>query len=929
MNPERWRQIEEILDRVLDSDPEERTRILDEACADDASLRPEVESLLAAKAPDFLEGCAADFASPALETLTMDLPRVPIQAGSLIGPYRVSHEIGAGGMSRVWLAERLGEGNPRRVAVKVLQVRAGRREDNVRRFRVEGAILESLNHPHIARILDSGITEEGDPYMLMEYVHGRTLVEHVESLPAGERLALFDNVCDAVEYAHQNGVVHRDLKPSNILVTDSGDVKLLDFGIAKLLDPQSLDLQQTTPLTGTGMLLMTPEYAAPEQVRGEEVSAVTDVYALGVVLFELLTGSRPYSLAGCKLSEMERVICEQPPTKPSAVLPSAIKAGLGASSDKLDLVVLKALRKNPADRYQTVHELAEDLRRYHRGSEVIAEPPPRSTLPWRKRRSALAALSLIAVVVVWAGYLAFRGLTRAINPAATHQRKSVAVLPFDGFSPGGEDTYFGAGITEDITAHLAGIADLRVASRTSAQRYAGSDRSLREIAAELGVEHVLEGSVRIDGESVRIVAQLIHAGSNSHLWAQTYDRQVEDIFAVQSDVARNIAAALQTQLSATELERIQSPPTESLPAYELYLRGQHAYYQYDATENERAIEFFRQAQSLDPGFALAFAGHADALGQRAMFRDDSADLAEAISSAQRAISLDPRSAAGYKALGLAYLHDGRLEQALEANLKALEHNSSLVGALSNNSIIRIHQGRLDEALDWSLRAAENDPSGGAQRVLTAFAYSALRDWPSSEHWLAGHDLGTLAVIVSMCDLMAQERFDEAIQLGEQARQVRGETARTGVYLATAYLLAGDLDAAARQYETYRDVEMPLTIFLGLFPRTALAHVALQQGRSDEAARLLERGLELDRAAIDAGRETWVYRYDAASIHALRGETDEALAGLSRAVEAGWRGWPLRDNPLFGPLRDDPRYTRLLEDVDGRVADLRLRAGLGS
>ena len=535
---------------------------------------------------------------------------------------------------------------------------------------------------------------------------------------------------------------------------------------------------------------------------------------------------------------------------------------------------------------------------------------------------------MAAVAVASIVFLALRMTAGPPAPlSVSDTRRSIAVLPFTDLSPDSQKTYFSDGITEDITAQLANIAGLRVASSTSAARYARIGKSVGEIAAELGVDHVLEGSVRLDGDRVRVVAQLIHAGNNSHLWAQTYDRSIEDIFAVQSDVARNIASALQAELTQAELERIQTRPTENLEAYDLYLKGRGHYFLYDATENDRAIDQFLQAQALDPKFALAYAGYADSLGQRALYQDSAEDIERAIDAARAAISLDPGSGQSYKALGLAYLHSGRLELALEANLKALELNPSLTTALGNNGIICLHQGRLDASLEWALTALDNEPGDVSQRALTAFSYSALRDWPSSTRWLSDSGLGLISFIVSMNDLLAQGRFSEAVHLGERARERHGELPRTDLYLATARLFANDLGASELAYGKYQDVELPLIMFLGVFPNTALGHIALAQGDPTAANTYLERGLRQDMDAVQRGRETWSFLYDAASIHALRGETDQALEWLGEAVEAGWRGWPFRDSPLFASLRGDPRYARILEQVDRKVAEARIAAGV--
>jgi len=384
--PDSWRAVEELFDGALPLGPLERREFLDRRCHDHA-LRRQVESLLAASActPPFLEHAAAEFAGPALEDLD-DGPSSVGAVGERVGPYRLIAPAGYGGMSVVYLAERDDGVHSGRVAVKVLR-RADGSRDLARRFATERRILGSLTHPNIARILDGGVTEAGWPYLVMEFVDGDPIHVHCarQASDLNTRLRLFLEICDAVQHAHERLVVHRDLKPSNVLVDREGRVRLLDFGIAKLLAPGSDEL-----LTGAGVRLMTPEYAAPEQVRGGTITTATDVYALGVMLYELLSGERPYDLEGRSPSEMESIVCEDDPPPPSArgtrgarapeepnasttttaVLESVRRQARG----DLDTICLKALSKSPDRRYGSAREIADDIRRYLGGHPVLARP---------------------------------------------------------------------------------------------------------------------------------------------------------------------------------------------------------------------------------------------------------------------------------------------------------------------------------------------------------------------------------------------------------------------------------------------------------------------------------------------------------------------------------------------------------------------------
>ena len=403
--PKKTRRALEILGDALDLPRGERTAFLEEASAGDAVLRREVEALLDGNAPtDFLEVsagelAAADLAAGADETHA---------AGTALGPYRLLRRIGEGGMSRVWLAERDDGLFEQQVAIKVLHRFAGDLEEYRRRFDFERRILARLEHPNIARILDGGITD-GRPYVVLEYLEGLAITEHCRrhQLDLDRRLRLFLEVCDAVAHAHRHLVVHRDLKPSNVLVTIEGRVRLLDFGIAKLLAAGDATAAVEAPKTRTGLMLLTPEYAAPEQLRGESVSTATDVYGLGLLLYELLTDERPFDLTGKRPSEIERIVCEEEPSRPSTGLRPPGDASTPtvrpALRGDLDTIVLKALRKEPRERYGSVQELRDDIERHLAALPVLARPATtgyRLSKFVRRHRGSVVAGLLMALLLV-------------------------------------------------------------------------------------------------------------------------------------------------------------------------------------------------------------------------------------------------------------------------------------------------------------------------------------------------------------------------------------------------------------------------------------------------------------------------------------------------------------------------------------------------
>ncbi|MGH9905995.1 MAG: protein kinase domain-containing protein, partial [Pyrinomonadaceae bacterium] len=456
MNPERWKKVEEVFEAVLQRPPEERPAFLKTACAQDVSLRNQVETLLVS-----LERAGRSIASPpfgvALTDTSVD-EITPSVIGKRLGAYRIERELGRGGMGSVYLAVRADDEYRKQVAIKLIK-RGMDTDFIVRRFRNERQILASLDHPNIARLLDGGSTEDGLPYFVMEYVEGQPIYTYCDKhrLSISNRLKLFREVCAAVHYAHQNLVIHRDLKPSNILVTASGVPKLLDFGIAKLLNPD-LSSQALDPTTAA-VRLMTPEYASPEQVRGESIGAVSDVYSLGVLLYELLTDHRPYRLKSHMPEELLRIICEGEPDLPSVavnlievfstegheaieITPQTVSEARSTTSEQLrreisgslDNIVLKAMRKEIAGRFSSVQELSDDIGRYLEGQPVSAPSYYRS---------------------------AVQSEADTADPASG--LRSLAVLPFQVLRTEEQrDEFLGMGLTDALITKLSNLQRIMV-----------------------------------------------------------------------------------------------------------------------------------------------------------------------------------------------------------------------------------------------------------------------------------------------------------------------------------------------------------------------------------------------------------------------------------------------------------------------------------
>src|SRR6476659_6959746 len=564
MNAERWQQVNDLFHSAVERAPGERAAFLEEACQGDEDLRREVKSLLTSheRTDGFIESPAFEVAP---ELLTND--RTGALVGELIGHYRIESLIGVGGMGEVYLArdERLG----RKAALKFLPHSLTTDEAQLSRFKNEARTASALNHPNILTVYEIG-AEGNVQFIATEFIEGVTLRDALASgrMSAHNAMEIAVQVASALAAAHDAGVVHRDIKPANIMLRPDGYAKVLDFGIAKLTEQKRASdahRVETTALLQTrpGLVLGTAHYMSPEQARGQKVDARSDIWSLGVVLYEMVAGSPPFR--GETPSDCIAAILTAEPTPVSSISPDL--------PTKLESILQKALRKNTDERYQTIKEMLAELRSLKAkletdGSLSQTKADGDSTVSKIKRpkRGVLVTLvtALLAAVAV-ACFFFFRAPTPLAN------EKSIAVLPFENLSEDKSNAYFADGIQDEILTRLSKIADLKVISRTSTQRYKKTHQKLSEIAKQLGVVNLLEGSVQKTNDQVRVNVQLIRAANDSHLWAETFDRRLIDIFSVESEIAKAIADQLRAKLTGQEEEVIAAKPTDNPEAYDAYL----------------------------------------------------------------------------------------------------------------------------------------------------------------------------------------------------------------------------------------------------------------------------------------------------------------------------------------------------------------------
>ncbi|MDH3196825.1 MAG: protein kinase [Candidatus Krumholzibacteria bacterium] len=828
--------------------------------------------------------------------------------GRTISHYRIVEKIGEGGMGAVYKAE--DTKLKRFVALKFLPPHLTGDPDAVARFEREAQAAAALNHPNIITVHEIGEYER-QVYIGMEYVEGRTLREmiHDKPLPLAQALDIAIQIGEGLAKAHKAQIVHRDLKPDNVLIDNDGRVKILDFGLAKL--------RGVTKLTKESSTLGTVAYMSPEQALGKDVDHRTDIWSLGVILYEMTSGRAPFRGQYAEAVHYS-IINEMPEPL------TGLRTGVPLDMERF---VDKAMAKNPRDRYPHIEDLVVDLRGLKRELEGASAGASRSHAPGAarpaRRTRLFGAIAAVLVLVAVAAYF--------LRPreSASPDRKSIAVLPFQNLSAEPENEYFSDGITEDIITQLSKIADLRVISRTSIMRYKGSDQSLRDIGKELGVATILEGSVRRAGDRVRIVSQLIDVRTDEHLWAETYDRQLSDIFAIQSDVARNIAAALEAALTPDERTRIASPPTRNMAAYDYYLRGRDAYNKYRQEEMDNAVYLFKQALEEDPGFALAYAGLADAYAQQVMrFGYAAAWTDSALSAAQTAIALDAHSAEGYKALGLAYQDRGWMGKAIAAQQKAVEYNPNYAPAVANLGFLYSLTGRPDEGVYWLRRSMALEPvPSGIDYILMGYAFITL-DMPDvARQWfergktirpdLSHPRFGLVMVSVLRNDIdAARTEAEDYIQLRPQS----GDGHSMKGYLA---LFSGDLHAARVSFE--RSLGLALAAKDQSFSRMHIGYVMLHTGHADEGREVLEETIAERISWIDRGDEDPETRYFAACAAAALGQKDEAYHWLEQAIDYGFIiARRAEREPLLATLRDEQRFQEMMAALQAKVAKMRER-----
>jgi serine/threonine protein kinase/Tfp pilus assembly protein PilF len=754
-------------------------------------------------------------------------------SGSRLGPYDIVGLLGAGGMGEVYRARdsRLG----REVAVKVLPTRMASMPDRLARFEREARTVAGLNHPNIVTLFS--VEEAGGAHFItMELIEGESLDRLVVpgGLPLPHLLELSIPLADALGAAHERGIVHRDLKPGNVMVTREGRLKVLDFGLAKPAEAEGPDPSDSalptmaSPVSTAGQVIGTVPYMAPEQVRGEVADASTDLFALGVLIYELATGNRPFR--GPTPADIGSSILRDTPEPIADVRP-----GLPGA---LSRIVARCMEKDRRRRYRAARDVVEELRLLQRSLEGETAEAENETI------------------------------------------RSLAVLPLENVSRDPAQEYFVDGMTEALISDLSRLRDLRVISRTSAMRYKGVHKALPDIARELSVDAILEGSALLLGQRVRISVQLVSAHRDATLWSDRYDRDLADVLDMQSEVAAKVAAEIALRLTAPESKRLAKRQAVNPEAHIEYMKGKHIAEATSPQAIELSLRHFQRALELDPGFAPAWAGVAHCHYVRAS--RGMAPPAEAFEAARaaanRALALDDSLAEGHAELGWIRLNERDLRGAMRSLERAIELNPGLTSARMVLGRLYYCIERHADARAMMLEALSLDPLSMIIHTTVGDAYYYARDYAKSVPY-----------------------YRKAIELDP-----RFDGAHTD--LARSLEALGQFDEARAQYEEGRRLAGTVA-----GPSFGLAHLEASMGHVDAARRMLA---ELEAARSQRVISAW----GIAALHASLGDMDEAFQWLETAFAEGATGLVyLRVHPRMDPIRHDPRYEPMVVRAGLRIA----------
>ncbi len=794
-------------------------------------------------------------------TKTMETPIQELATGDILANrYEIIEELGKGGMGRVYKVN--DTEIKERVALKLLKHEIASDENTIERFRNELKIARRVSHKYVCRMYDIG-REEEKYFITMEYVEGEDLKSHIrkkERLSTEDAIGITKQICEGLVEAHRLGVVHRDLKPQNIMIDKQGDARIMDFGIARSLEAPGV--------TATGVIIGTPDYISPEQAEGEAADQRSDIYSLGVILYELVTGSVPFR--GDTALSVAIKHKTQLPQDPRKLNPDIC--------EDLSRLILICMEKDRNRRYQTAADLLSDLRNIEGGFPLGTKIRPRRetfvTALIRKKFFVPVLVIAVAIIVIIVWQL-FPQRDAVFTPSGV---PSIAVLPFADLSPHKDQEYFCDGMTDDIITKLSGINELKVISRTSVMRYKNSDKDIKKIGQELNVATVLEGSIQKERDKIRINVQLINMEDGFHLWAETYDQKLAGIFDIQDEISQAITEALRIELIDKEKALLVKRYTENLEAYNLYLKGRYFWNKRTEEGYQKSLEYFQEAIEKDPTYALAYTGIADyynLLGYYDYLPPKEA-FPKAKAAAEKALEMDETLAEAHNSLAMVKEnYDWDWKGAEREYRRAIELNPNYATAHQWYAGYLGAMGRHDESIAENKQAQELDPLSP----------------------IIGADLGT--------NFISARQYDQAIKEFQKVLEMDPDYIVAHLFLGMAYAgkeMYDEAIAALQKAQSLSgDDDSLMNVFLGV--------IYSLSGKKDEAKKVLNKVIELSK-------HSYVSPWGISLIYVGLGQKDQAFEWLEKAYDERdhWMS-SLKVLPIFDSIRSDPRFIALLKKMN--------------